>query len=112
MQTTEKVKELLIENENNKFSCKFFCQITLAPPADGFVPDLVGKVFFINDNGKEFFVRLKHFTVEPFSMVFSAYTLPCCGLDEWEWKEKFKAKYPNTTNETKIGIYCYERITD
>ncbi len=108
----EQVKELLIENENNKFSCKFFCQITLAPPSDGFVPDLIGKTFVIKHNGQSLFVRLKTYTTETFDMVFSAYTLPCCGLDEWEWKKRFLEKYPDTTNKTKIGIYCYERIDD
>jgi hypothetical protein len=108
---TEPILELTIENENNKFSCKVFCHITLAPPKDGTATEIVGRKFLIQDGDKKIYVRLIDFTVEKYLLMESTCTLPCSGLDVWEWRKKFKTKFPDTNNETRIGIYCYERIT-
>ena len=102
---------LSIENENNKFSCNVFSHITLAPPqfSDN---RLIGKVFFIEHNDQRIHVQLIDYEVVKFLFMESMYTLPSCALTESEWKKMFLKKYPNTTDQTRIGIYVYQRIAD
>lgn len=114
------MKQLKIENDNNKLQCEGFLQIHFAPPVNGFDPSGQFKIaikeesfnttYMINVNGEDIFVKLDCFTRIKFWQISSIYTIPGYGVDSFDFKKMFKEKYPNTNDETQMAVYCYLRV--
>lgn len=109
----ESARQLILDNENNRFACDVFAQITLAPPTmeeSGKPANLIGKTFFIDVGTDKLFVELIDYEVNAFMWINNIYTYLCCGMDEKSWKEKIKAKYPHVHDKTRFAVYLYKKI--
>ena len=109
----ENIRRLVLENDNNRLSCNVFAQITLAPPpmaVTGEPANLIGKKFFIELAGEKVYVELVDYEVNAFMWITNMYTLLTSGLEEKEWKENFKKKFPSTNDYTRMAVYLYKKI--
>lgn len=117
---TSNAKPLKIENENNRLDQQEFSVIHFAPARAHFdshgelVPGVRQKdfdrVYVVQHQGKDLYVKLKDFLRIPFKKISNGYTQQSCGQDAYFWKFDFMTKYPKTTNETEMAIYYYERV--
>lgn len=113
-------KPLKVANDNNKLQQKEFIVIHFAPARahfnrqGDFVPGVLEKdfdrVYVIEDNGMQIFVKLNSFLRLPFKDISSWYTQLCSGQDAYFWKFDFMTKYPQVTNDTELAVYYYERV--
>ena len=111
------MKELQIENSNNKLQCQGFVHISFAPPVSYFdrqgnyvVPikeSSFDQVYLIKHEEKEIFVKLINFTRLKFWQISCVDTIAGYGLDSFDWKKQFKEKYPDCDEETEMAVYCY-----
>lgn len=103
------MKELKIDNDNNKLQCNGFLQVHFAPPAP-ISEEKFNITYLINTDGASIFVKLDSFIRIRFWQISSIYTIPGYGIDSFDFKKQFKEKYPKTNDETEMAVYCYLKV--
>lgn len=104
-------KKLSIKNSNNKFQCEAFLDINFAPPPGTVIRDSDDdKIYLIKNGEEEIFVKLVDFASCTFNQISTLHTIAATGQDCFEWAVDWLKKYPKTTMETAMAIYCYRRI--
>lgn len=119
VQSTAKL--IKISNDNNRLANKVFTVIHFAPPegkvdASGtYKPGFPGwdkePKYVVEHEGTNIFVKLIDITHPiQFKDIHNVFTYPSCGQDSYHWKVDFMTRYPQTTNETPMAVYYYERV--
>jgi hypothetical protein len=101
--------ELKLKNDNNKLACQAFVVIQFAPQGSVRDSDLYN-TYLVKTAAGDIYCQLVDFIRIPFSKISSLITLPAAGIESREWCKKWKEKYPSTTADTEMGVYCYMRV--
>lgn len=115
------MRALKIDNDNNKLNCSGgFIHIGFAPPKAHFAKDLqvvpsireqdFDKLYSIKMGESDIIVKLHSFIRLKFYQISCLYTIPGYGVDSFDFKTEFKEKYPATTEETEMAVYCYTKL--
>lgn len=101
---------LTLANDNNRLNCFGFIQIHLAPPKESVKAEDFQRVFYVKDGDNELYVKLVDFARVKFSDIGSVLTIPASGFESHVWKQMWLQRYPQTTNDTELAVYCYQRL--
>jgi hypothetical protein len=106
------VKELKIENLNNKLGCDCFFEINFFPPAGTLKDRHFEQVYLIKNGGKNIYVNLIDVFKISFEKMTTGFTFPATALNVLHWKKKWLIENPKTAADTEMGIYVYYKIDD
>ncbi|HEX8315681.1 MAG TPA: hypothetical protein VF609_11840 [Flavisolibacter sp.] len=105
-------KLLNLEDVNNKLQCFGFTVIHFAPPKGSIKTEDFNRLYLVKrEDGKSTIVKLVDFARMPFGRIGSLLTIPATGLLANVWREQWRRKYPATTDDTEMAVYCYIRHT-
>ena len=118
--TKDTAQQLAVENSNNILGCDGFVQVHFAPPVAGlnkegiFIAPITeesfNKIYVIKRGEESVFVRLDSFVRLKFWQISSIYTIPGYGIESHLWKQKFKERYAEVSDDTDMAVYCYLRL--
>jgi hypothetical protein len=101
--------KLRLANTNNKLHCKGFVVINF-PPATKFSTKDSLTVFQLDLDRYIYYVNIVNIIEVAFKDIGEWYTIPATGLKEGEWRRMWQNSHPNTTEETILAIYYYQRV--
>ncbi len=101
---------LKLANDNNKLACNGFIQLHFAPPQGTVHEKDFDKLYVVNQNDENIFVKLVSFARIPFDLIGTVLTIPATGVESDVWREKWLQKYQDTKPETEMAVYCYQRM--
>lgn len=105
-------KPLTLTNENNRLNCDGFIQIHFAPAHGSVRESDFDKIYSVNHDGAQLFLKLIDFKRTTFENIGSVYTIPSTGMTGDAWAKQWLKKYPKTKPDTEMAIYCYQRLKD
>lgn len=98
-------KKLHLENYNNKLQCDAFVEINFAPKTKFETKHTLQP--YVLPNGA--IVKLIDVYLIKFDALTDVYTLPAMGMRAGEFWRWWWQSYPDTTEDTMMGIYFYKR---
>ena len=103
------IKSFRLVNQNNKLLCQAFVVINFAPKDPLTSKDML-QVFSIQYDGGNFLAHLVNVIEKTFLEINDCYTLPATGMREGEWRRDWMRKNPDTTDDTKLAVYYYQKL--